>query len=331
MIKHPPCERPEDRPMRSTWAKLRISLSVTFITFAAFTLWSRHYLYGIPGSINWKWGLLKASTVAHDWIIMGDSTGLMSIHPGTLEKGLGGSALNFCAANLGSPSRVLMMLECYHRKLGPPTHLVIMMIPANWSQSKQFSRWQSIPIPWTDLVTLKTRLRFNGSDWVKVIVSQLLTASGLNGSEKLSLWFNESERTRPDIYVKGFYGSSRVGRMDSPTNYIGDDQDFCFSPMAREMLDVLSSYADEHRVDVFIVEPPLTATNRHKYHKLQRFMADAFRSYMVSHPRIHYIGPISALPDKYFYNPSHLNSVGAVHYTLDLSRAIRSILGAEAK
>jgi hypothetical protein len=290
----------------------------------------------IPGK---KWGMLLGLKNPVDWLILGDSTGLVGVDPAIISAGLGGISINLCTSGPNGVINDAWMLDTYITRFGPPRNVLIVNFYKTWYIDPSPGIVAGLPLEWGFWNKLEPPLYFNFGDTCNLWLQRYAPVAMQNPVPRWILegyWFWSRVfpgLIRPVLRNDGLYQNwdkvpGLVERSTQEEMKFIKEHEFHVSNSAQRALEHIRELADENGFDVYMVDNPI-------YQGL--FADQGFQDYFAkvremqvgfaaTSERIHYLVNLQlSLPEPLMRDAVHALPSGAEDFTRRLVSEIASL------
>ena len=287
-----------------------------------------------------KWDILENMQTPSDWLILGDSSGAQGVVPEILESNVGGSAVNLCTNSFMTLLHDALILDAYTDKFGPPKNVLIVHAHEIVSEELVPVAYAQVPLPWG----VSSRYRFSPAllgveEQVQIAMARYVPLYFRNTELKKAilnslmspgnLFRNE---VRFDLSPKGYL------RMVEPyPEHVEEDAkaqlefaatDLVISDASRIAIEHIIALADQHDINVYIVNAPLYEKlyeNRLFRERRLAKISEWWSNIDHRSDNIHYIPTISTFPLYQLQEVDHVIDDAAEIYTEELSWEIMKL------
>lgn len=286
-----------------------------------------------------KWEMLLGLKSPVDWLILGDSTGLMGVDPAIISTGLGGTSINLCTVAPLGVINDAWMLDTYITRFGPPKNVLVVTYFGTWSINPWPPDVASLPLEWGFWNKLEPPLYFNFGDTCNLWLQRYAPIAMQSPKAQWMLWgywFWSRAFPRlmnPAIRDDGLFQNwdklpGQVERTAQEDKIFVKTYDFDVSDSAQRALKHIRELADKDGFDVYMVDDPIW----------QGLFADqGFQDYFAkvqkmevgfanTSERIHYLSGMQlSLPEPLMRDAVHALPSGAEEFTKRLVSEIVSL------
>lgn len=263
-----------------------------------------------------------------DIVIFGDSSGLMGIDPGILEKELGRSVQNFCTLGYAGPESYGIMLKEYLARNRAPELVLFAFHPAQLGRSKKWEEWpkyigQAFKAQKEPALSWHRRIKnfFDTVIYDRILYIPLKGSfGGYYGSQKSVEAAMES--TNGSLIDPGVLFFRKFKAQPAPHEIKGRSDVYVHS------LQCLKGVLDTSRLpNVALLRTPLPDHLRYDTTKIAWDYEEIGKALGIKNNRF-LREELSALPGMYFSFPTHLNRHGKAYFSKLLAEKLKPLLSA---
>lgn len=315
---------------------------VLLFNLVAFSYIEKYSIGSYDFASKEKWNMLLDLEEPVDWLILGDSTGLMAVVPNTLNERLGVTSINLCTLGKLGVMNDAWMLNRYIQQFGSPKNVIIVHFYKTWQRDPSPEYVADIPLEWgfwnrmqpplenkpgltydlfmerympviTQDNTLVTALK---GDWLwEIALPSLVTTSQLQADGLLI-----TRRKLPGSVVLGMHREIELAK----------DKPFLVSNSSEKAMDHIVALAEEHDFDVYLAHGPLYV-GLYEDHDFQTYFTqvqDTMKAFADKSERLYYISNMQmTFPEQQMLDAVHIMPSAAPVFTDSLITAIISKIG----
>lgn len=282
-----------------------------------------------------KWRLLRELPHGVDWLVLGDSSGMMGVYPPALESAMGGSAVNLCRHSLPVAVEDSWMLQDYIGRLGPPRHLLLVYcynglsddvspdglapVPLSWGF---WRRWQpSLELSWEELFHLYALRTLPVLTYPEQIARPLVTPwNAFQEMNKVVL--------HADGYLETMAADPDMVQSLTATHLATLSQVTRFTEVNRRGLVTMLDLSKQYGFDVYLAAGPVyeKLAENHDFAACYARLHEDLSKLLARYPNAHYLmgGHLATFRLQEMQNDVHLTLPAARVYTASLCDAIRT-------
>jgi hypothetical protein len=287
--------------------------------------------FGEP--VKSKWDMLKSLEEPIDWLILGDSTGVVGIEPNVFEKGVGGESINLCTHADMLVLGDAWMIDESIKRVGPLKNVLIIHSWRVWHRDAEVYWIGLVPLEYGYWTRLTPKAQLDPYELWNLFLNKYvpLYSQDQSLSWLIRPWTNPRGISRYQ-WQDGFLAiyeadpAEVLRDMDSQIAFVRS-RGFNITTPNREALNHIAKLAEEYEFEVYITNGPLFQGLYENQDFFTYFsqVDNMLNSWANQSDHLHYISQVITFPESQMTITDHLTYTGALVFTERIVSEINAI------